>query len=145
VLANVYVVQAFRSPAHKRAAAAVALYGAIVAVVLGIVTTPVAGIVVAAAAALLASRNYRAGLFVNDDAVVARNLTHTWRVPVADVADVTMMSPATDTSRRPSVWVIAADGSCHRVAALRGNPLRGEALAAAIRDAVAGALSRGAR
>jgi hypothetical protein len=91
------------------------------------------------AAAIVALRNVRTGLFVTDHAVIARNLGHSWKVPLRDVAEISLMSTATDPSRRTSVWVISEDGNCHQVTSLHGNPLRGEALVAEIRNAVADA------
>jgi hypothetical protein len=76
---------------------------------------------------------------VTDKAVVARNLGHSWRVPLTDVAEVSLMSTATDASRKTHVWVISDDGNCHQVTSLHGNPLRGEALVEKIRTAIADA------
>lgn len=129
----------FRSPSRKRAAIATVTYGLVLAAVLGVLTKPVIAIVVACFAAVMARRNIRSGLFVTDRAVIARNLGHTWRVPLAEVAEVSLMSTATDPSRRTHVWVISEDGHCHQVTSLHGNPLRGEALVAEIRNAIAAA------
>jgi hypothetical protein len=130
-------VAEFRSPNRKRAAVATATYGVVLTTILGVVTVPAAAITVAAATLVLVWRNYRSGLFVTGEAVVGRNLGPSWRVPLAEVAEISLMSTATDPSRRTHVWVISDDGNCHQVTSLHGNPLRGEALIAAIRNAVA--------
>lgn len=130
-------VAQFRNPNRKRAAVAVATYGAVLTAVLGIVTTPAAAIVVAALSVLLVRRSLRAGLFVTAEAIIGRNLGPGWRVPLGDVAEISLMSTATDASRRTHVWVISDDGTCHQVTSLHGNPLRGEALLTEIRQAVA--------
>lgn len=127
----------FRNPNRVRAAVAVATYGVILAVVLGVFVAPFAAIAVAALACVAAWRNARSGLFVTHREVVARNLGHSWKVPLREVAEVSLMSTATDPSRRTHVWVISEDGACHQVTCLHGNPLRGEALVAEIRGAVA--------
>lgn len=135
----------FRNPNRKRAAVATATYGAVLTAILAAVTTPVAAVVVAIATALVVWRNYRSGLFVTDRAVVGRNLGPSWRVPLTEVAEISLMSTATDPSRRTHVWVISEDGNCHQATSLHGNPLRGEALLDAIRNAVAEARNRPVR
>lgn len=127
----------FRNPNRRRAAVAVGIYGVVLTAVLAVVTRPVVAAVVAVMTAILAWRNARSGLFVTDEAVIARNVGIGWRVPLADVAEVSLMSTATDVARRTNVWVISADGNCHQVTSLHGNPLRGEALVAEIRRVVA--------
>ncbi|HWC34444.1 MAG TPA: hypothetical protein VG650_06405 [Mycobacteriales bacterium] len=135
----------FRSSNRKRAAAAVAVYGAVLTAVLAVVTKPVFAVVAAGLTAIVAWRNARSGLFITDNAVVARNVGHSWRVALGDVAEISLMSTATDASRRTHVWVISADGNCHQVTSLHGNPLRGEALVSEIRGAVAEARRQSAR
>ncbi|HVS69051.1 MAG TPA: hypothetical protein VHE56_10895 [Mycobacteriales bacterium] len=130
-------VTEFRNPNRRRAAVAVGIYGVVLTAVLAVVTRPVVAAVVAVMTAILAWRNARSGLFVTDEAVIARNVGIGWRVPLADVAEVSLMSTATDVARRTNVWVISADGNCHQVTSLHGNPLRGEALVAEIRRVVA--------
>jgi hypothetical protein len=132
-------VRQFRSPTRKRAAVAVAVYGLVLAVVLAVLTKPLLAVIAVGVTAIVAWRNVRAGLFVTGEAVVARNLGHSWRVPLGEVAEVSLMSTATDPSRRTHVWVISEDGECHQVTSLHGNPLRGEALVAEIRGAIAAA------
>jgi hypothetical protein len=132
----------FRNPNRKRAAVAVAVYGVVLAAILGVVTKPIAAVAVALVTAILVWRNVRSGLFVTDKAVIARNLGLGWRVPLAEVAEVSLMSTATDVARKTNVWVISEDGGCHQVTSLHGNPLRGEALVAKIRDAITVARSR---
>jgi hypothetical protein len=126
----------FRNPNRRRAAIAVAGYGTVLAVVLAVIGLPLIAAIVAALTAIVAWRNVRSGLFVTTKAVIARNLGLGWRVPLADVAEVSLMSTATDVARKTNVWVISEDGSCHQVTSLHGNPLRGEALVARIRDAI---------
>ena len=132
-------VKELRNPNRKRAALAVVVYGLILTAVLAVVTKPLYAGAVGLAAAIVALRNVRTGLFVTDNAVIARNLGHSWKVPLRDVAEISLMSTATDPSRRTHVWVISEDGDCHQVTSLHGNPLRGEALVAEIRNAVADA------
>lgn len=131
----------FRSPNRKRAAVATATYGVVITSILAVVTTPIAAVAVAVVTAVVVWRNYRSGLFVTDEAVVGRNLGPSWRVALSDVAEISLMSTATDPSRRTHVWVISEDGNCHQVTSLHGNPLRGEALLSEIRAAVAQARS----
>jgi hypothetical protein len=145
IVATRGAVTEFRNPNRTRAALATATYGAVLAVILGIVTTPIAAIAVAALTIVVVWRNYRSGLFVTDEAVVGRNLGPSWRVPLGDVAEISLMSTATDPSRRTHVWVISDDGNCHQATSLHGNPLRGEALLTAIRNAVAEARNRPVR
>lgn len=133
------VAAEFRNPNRRRAALASLVYGLVLTAVLGFVTKPIFAVVVAGLTLIVAWRNARAGLFVTDTAVVARNLGHSWRVPLSDVAEVSLMSTATDPSRRTHVWVISEDGDCHQVTSLHGNPLHGEALVSEIRNAVADA------
>jgi len=130
-------VMQFRSPTRKRAAVAVATYGLVITAVLAVVTKPILAVAAGLVTAIAVWRNVRSGLFVTDEAVVARNVGQGWRVPLGDVAEVSLMSTATDASRRTHVWVISADGDCHQVTSLHGNPLRGEALVSQIRDAIA--------
>jgi hypothetical protein len=134
-------VTEFRSPNRKRAALATVTYGVVLTAILGVVTVPIAAVVVGLLTVLVVWRNYRAGLFVTDEAIVGRNLGPSWRVPLGDVAEISLMSTATDPSRRTHVWVISDDGNCHQVTSLHGNPLRGEALLSEIRAAVAQARS----
>jgi hypothetical protein len=132
-------VAEFRNPNRKRAAIAVATYGLVITAVLAVVTKPLLASAAGVITVLVAWRNVRSGLFVTDEAVVARNLGQSWRVPLDDVADVSLMSTATDASRKTHVWVISEDGNCHQVTSLHGNPLRGEALVAEIRNAISDA------
>jgi hypothetical protein len=129
----------FRSPTRKRAAVAVATYGLVITAVLAVVTKPILAVATGLVTVIVVWRNVRSGLFVTDKAVVARNVGQSWRVPLADVAEVSLMSTATDASRKTHVWVISEDGNCHQVTSLHGNPLRGEALVAEIRSAIAAA------
>jgi hypothetical protein len=129
----------FRNPNRKRAALAVAVYGLVLTTVLAVIGLPLIAVIVAALTAILAWRNLRSGLFVTDRSVIARNVGLGWRVPLVEVTEVSLMSTATDVARKTNVWVISEDGSCHQVTSLHGNPLRGEALVARIRDAVADA------
>lgn len=129
----------FRNPNRKRAAVAVAVYGLVITAVLAVVTKPQLAVVAGVVTVVIVWRNVRSGLFVTDKAVVARNLGHSWRVPLTDVAEVSLMSTATDASRKTHVWVISDDGNCHQVTSLHGNPLRGEALVEKIRTAIADA------
>jgi len=138
-------VAEFRNPNRKRAAAAVATYGLVLTAVVGAVTKPLVAIVVVLLTMVLTWRNVRSGLFVTDHAVVARNLGHSWRIPLGEIAEVSLMSTATDPSRRTHVWVISEDGNCHQVTSLHGNALRGEALVARIRDAIADARAQSHR
>jgi hypothetical protein len=143
VVAAPEVVAQFRNPNRKRAAVATSTYGVVLAAILGVVTKPIAAVVVVALTALIVWRNYRSGLFVTGKAVVGRNLGPSWRVPLRDVAEISLMSTATDPSRRTHVWVISEDGNCHQVTSLHGNPLRGEALLREIRTAVDDARDKG--
>lgn len=129
----------FRNPNRKRAAVAVATYGLMITAVLAVVTNPLVALIAGVVTVFVAWRNVRSGLFVTDTAVIARNLGLGWRVPLADVAEVSLMSTATDVARKTNVWVISEDGGCHQVTSLHGNPLRGETLVAEIRDAIADA------
>ncbi|HEX3707255.1 MAG TPA: hypothetical protein VHV76_11555 [Mycobacteriales bacterium] len=128
---------AFQNASRKRAALAVAAYGVILAGILGFVVTPIAAVAVVAVTALLIWRNLVGGLFVTADSVVVRNLTYTQRLPRSEIAEVTVMAGADDTTGAGYVCVITEDGTCHRATGLRRDPLRGEALAAAIRDRLA--------
>jgi hypothetical protein len=118
------VTAAFQNASRKRAAAAVAAYGVILGAILGFILSPIAAVIVVAVG----------GLFVTTDRVVIRNLSHTVRLPRSEVTEVTVMAGADDTTGAGYVCVITADGTCHRATGLRRDPLRGEALAAAIRD-----------
>jgi hypothetical protein len=131
------VPTAFQNASRKRAAAAVTAYGVILAAILGIVVTPIAAAVVVAGTALLVWRNLVGGLFVTEDQVLVRNLTHTLRLPRSEVAEVTVMAGTHDHTGAGYVCVITDDGNCHRATGLRRDPLRAEALAAAIRDRLA--------
>jgi hypothetical protein len=128
---------AFQNASRKRAALAVAAYGVILAGILGFVVTPIAAVAVVAVTALLIWRNLVGGLFVTADSVVVRNLTYTQRLPRSEIAEVTVMAGADDTTGAGYVCVITEDGTCHRATGLRRDPLHGEALAAAIRDRLA--------
>ncbi len=129
----------FRSPNRRRAAVAVAVYGLVLTGVLAVIGLPLIAVIVAVLAAILAWRNLRSGLFVTDRSVIARNVGIGWRVPLIEVAEISLMSTATDVARKTNVWVISEDGNCHQVTSLHGNPLRGEALVAEIRNAVSAA------
>ena len=128
---------AFQNASRKRAAAAVAVYGVVLAAILGFVLTPIAAAAVAVVTALVVWRNLVGGVFVTTDKVIVRNLTYTLRLPRSEVAEVTVMAAAHDTSGAGYVSVITEDGNCHRATGLRRDPLRAEALAAAIRQALA--------
>ena len=125
---------AFQNASRKRAATAIAGYGVLLGGVLGFVLSPIAAVAVAAVTAALIWRNLSGGLFVTPDTVIVRNLTHTLRLPRSEIAEVTVMADAHDTTGAGYVCVITEDGTCHRASGLRRDPLRGEALAAAIRD-----------
>lgn len=131
------MASAFQNASRRRAAAAVAGYGIVLAVILGFVVSPIAAGVVAAATAFVVRRNLTGGVFVTEDKVVVRNLTHTVRLPRSEVTEVTVMADSHDTSGAGYVCVITEDGNCHRATGLRRDPLRAEALAAAIRAALA--------
>lgn len=127
---------AFQNASRKRAAGAVAAYGVVLAVIAGLVLAPIAVVPIVLVAAWAVWRNLVGGVFVTDDRVLVRNLSHTIRVPRQDVADVTVMADSQDASGAGYVCVITQDGTCHRATGLRRDPLRGEALAAAIRQAI---------
>lgn len=127
---------AFQNASRKRAAGAVAAYGGVLAVIAGLVLAPIAVVPIVLVAAWAVWRNLVGGVFVTDDRVLVRNLSHTIRVPRQDVADVTVMADSQDASGAGYVCVITQDGTCHRATGLRRDPLRGEALAAAIRQAI---------
>lgn len=128
---------AFQNASRKRAAAAVAAYGVVLAAILGFVVNPAAGAIVVAITAVVVWRNLVGGVFIGDDQVLVRNLSHTIRLPRYDIAEVTLMAGTNDTTDAGYVCLITTDGNCHRATGLRRDPLRGEALAAAIRRALA--------
>ncbi|HWA65024.1 MAG TPA: hypothetical protein VG899_01470 [Mycobacteriales bacterium] len=128
---------AFQNASRKRAAAAVAAYGVVLAVIAGLLLPPVAVVPVVLATAWAVWRNLIGGVFVTDDRVLVRNLSHTIRLPRTEVTDVTVIAGAHDTTGAGYVCVITEDGSCHQATGLRRDPLRAEALAAAIRQAIA--------
>jgi hypothetical protein len=131
------MIAAFQNASRKRAAGAVAAYGVIVAGIVGVFVTPLAALAVVLVTAVVVWRNLVGGLFVTPDSVIVRNLSHTLRLPRSEVAEVTVMAGADDTTGAGYVSVITRDGTCHRATGLRRDPLRGEALAAAIRDQLA--------
>jgi hypothetical protein len=128
------VIAAFQNGSRKRAAGAVAAYGVMLAAILGYFVAPPAAILVVAITAWAVWRNLVGGVFVTEDSVIVRNLTHTERLARSDVADVTVMANSDDTTGAGYVCLITQDGTIHRATGLRRDPLRGEALAAAIRD-----------
>ncbi|HVW81822.1 MAG TPA: hypothetical protein VHB69_12870 [Mycobacteriales bacterium] len=128
---------AFQNASRKRAAGAVAAYGVVLAVIAGVLLAPLSVVPILAVTAWAVWRNLVGGVFVTDEHVVVRNLSHTIRLPRHEVADVTVMAGAHDTSGAGYVCLITEDGSCHRATGLRRDPLRGEALAASIRQAIA--------
>lgn len=129
---------AFQNASRKRAATAVAAYGMALAAIAGVVLAPLAVIPVVLVTALAVWRNLVGGVFVTDGSVLVRNLTHTTRLPRSEVAEVTVMADSHDTSGAGYVCVITHDGNCHRATGLRRDPLRAEALASAIRQALSG-------
>jgi hypothetical protein len=106
-------------------------------VIAGFLLTPVAVVPIIVVTAWAVWRNLIGGVFVADDRVLVRNLSHTIRLPRREVADVTVMAGAHDTTGAGYVCLITEDGTCHRATGLRRDPLRAEALAAAIRQAIA--------
>lgn len=125
---------AFQNASRKRAAAAVAAYGLLLAAIFGYFVIPLAAIAVLVVTAWAVWRNVVGGIFVTPDAVIVRNLTHSERLPRSEIAEITVMAGADDTTGAGYVCVITHDGTIHRATGLRRDPLRGEALAAAIRD-----------
>jgi hypothetical protein len=132
------VPSAFQNASRKRAAGAVAGYGIVLAAIGYFAFGPIALLLILLVTAWAVWRNLIGGVFVTDDRVLVRNLSHTIRLRRADVADITVMAGSQDTSGAGYVCVITEDGTCHRATGLRRDPLRGEALAAAIRQAVLG-------
>jgi hypothetical protein len=128
---------AFQNASRKHAAAGVAAYGTIVAAIVGYFFGVAAWAPVVVISAMGVWRNLIGGVFVTEDALLVRNLTHSVRLPRSDVAEVTVMAGAHDTTGAGYVCVISKDGTCHQATGLRRDPLRGEALAAAIREAIA--------
>ncbi|HVY11732.1 MAG TPA: hypothetical protein VHB18_16440 [Mycobacteriales bacterium] len=128
------MIAAFQNASRKRAAGAVAAYGVLLAAIVGYFLHPVAAVAVVVITAWAVWRNIVGGVFVTDDSVIVRNLTHTERLARSDVADVTVMANSDDTTGAGYVCLVTQDGTVHRATGLRRDPLRGEALAAAIRD-----------
>jgi hypothetical protein len=131
------VPSAFQNASRKRAAGAVAGYGVVLAAIAGFALAPIAVVPIIVATVWAVWRNLVGGVFVTDDRVLVRNLSHTIRLSRQDVADVTVMADSQDTSGAGYVCVITEDGTCHRASGLRRDPLRAEALAAAIRERLA--------
>jgi hypothetical protein len=125
---------AFQNASRKRAAAAVAVYGVILAAIVGGFVTVIGAAAIVVVTAFAVWRNVVGGLFVTADDVIVRNLSHTVRLSRSDIAEVTVMAGSDDTTGAGYVCVITQDGTCHRATGLRRDPVRGEALAAAIRD-----------
>ena len=128
------MVAAFQNASRKRAAAAVGVYGVVLAAILGYVVHPLAAVAVVLITTWAVWRNVVGGVFVTPDSVIVRNLSHTEKLPRSEVVEVTVMANADDTTGAGYVCVVTADGTIHRATGLRRDPLRGEALAAAIRE-----------
>jgi hypothetical protein len=131
------VPSAFQNASRKRAAVAVAGYGGVLAVIAYFAFGPIGLVAILVVTSWAAWRNLVGGVFVTDDRVVVRNLSHTIRLARQDVTDVTVMADSHDASGAGYVCVITEDGTCHRASGLRRDPLRAEALAAAIRERLA--------